>query len=112
MGLRVRYDNSARVMHVGNSSYGQRQSDVGRAVLVARTELSFLRTHHSCARAFAIRAISGAGYAVRALLHRLLGHSTRAAIFGAMARVYATQRPVTVVRPVDGTSPSARSSAP
>jgi GT2 family glycosyltransferase len=111
LGYRVRYDNSAQVLHVGNSSYGQRQSDVVRAVLVARAELTFLRTHYPRRRAFAIRAIVGASYAVRALLHRLLGHSRRAAIYRALARVYATYWPVPVVRPADWSTPSPRSSA-
>ena len=110
LGLRVRYDNSAQVMHVGNSSYGQQHSDVSRAVLVAHAELTFMRTHYSRVRATAIRVIMGTGYAVRAPLHQLMGHSTRAAIFRAMARVYATDRPVPVVRPADGSTASRASS--
>lgn len=87
-GLRVRLESSARVLHVGNHSLGKRWSDAERAVRVANAELVFLRTHYGRPRRAAIRAIAGFGYAARALVHRLLGHRDRAAVFAAIARRY------------------------
>jgi GT2 family glycosyltransferase len=91
-GLRVRFDNSARIMHVGNHTLGKARTDAQRAGRVAEAELTFLRTHYSRPRAAAIRAVTGAAYAVRALVHRLLRHHGRADVFVAMTRVYATRR--------------------
>jgi GT2 family glycosyltransferase len=92
-GLRVRFDDSARVMHVGNHTLGKHRTDSQRAERVAHAELVFLWTHYSRPRALAIRAITLAAYAARALLHRFLGNGGRADVFRAMARVYAG-RPV------------------
>ncbi|MBV9212407.1 MAG: glycosyltransferase, partial [Actinobacteria bacterium] len=91
-GYRVRYVSAARVMHVGNFSFGQQRSDIERAVRVARAELTFLRTHYTRPRATAIRAIVGAGYAARALVLGWLGRPARASVYRSMARTYATFR--------------------
>jgi GT2 family glycosyltransferase len=88
-GLRVRFEPSARVMHVGNHSLSQRLSDAERAERVASAELTFLETHYAPARATAIRAIAGSGYAVRALVHGLLRRRDKARVYRSMARVYA-----------------------
>jgi GT2 family glycosyltransferase len=88
-GLRVRYERSTRLMHLGNHSLGKKWSVPGRAAVIARAELAFLRAHYGRARRVAIRAISAAGYAARTVAHALLGHRQEAAIYRAMARVYA-----------------------
>jgi GT2 family glycosyltransferase len=88
-GLRVRYERSTRLMHIGNHSLGTKWSVPGRAAVIARAEVAFVRAHHGRARRVAIRAISGAGYAARTVAHLLLGHREEAAIYRAMARVYA-----------------------
>jgi GT2 family glycosyltransferase len=87
-GLRVRFDPSVRTVHVGNHAAAQRWSSVERAKRVARAELSFLRTHYLRPRVAAIRAIAGAAYAGRAIVHAALGRKHPAAVYGAMARVY------------------------
>jgi N-acetylglucosaminyl-diphospho-decaprenol L-rhamnosyltransferase len=87
-GLRVRFEPSAKVMHVGNHSLSQRWSSAERAERVARAELEFLRTHRGRLARAAIRAIVGTGYALRALAHALLGRESAAAVYRAMARVY------------------------
>jgi hypothetical protein len=79
-------------MHIGNHSLAQQWSDAQRATRVARAELAFLRSHYGRVRANAIRAITGAAYAGRALLLRLLGRRDRARVYAAMARVYARGR--------------------
>jgi GT2 family glycosyltransferase len=88
-GLRVRFEPSATVMHIGNYSLGQRWSDAERAARVASAELAFLRAHYRGARAVTIRAITGLAYAGRALVLRLLRRRGRARIYAAMARIYA-----------------------
>jgi hypothetical protein len=90
-GLRVRFERSARVMHVGDHSLGQRLSDADRAARVVNSEVLFLRTHYRPGRAIAIRAILTAGYASRAALNALLGHRRRAAVFREMTRVVASR---------------------
>ena len=95
-GHRVRYVSAARVMHIGNFSFGQERSDAERAARVARAELTFLRTHYRRPRAAVIRAVTGAGYAARALVLRLLGRRTRASVYRAMAGTYGTFRARTV----------------
>jgi GT2 family glycosyltransferase len=87
-GMRVRFDNSARILHVGNYSFAQRWSDAERAAYVAAAELTFLRTHYSRPRRIVIRMIVGMGHAVRALAHAMVGRPRRAAVFRSMARVY------------------------
>jgi len=87
-GLRVRFERSASVMHVGNYSLAQQWSEPERATRVARAELAFLGAHYGRLRAAAIRAITGTAYASRALLLRLLGRRSRADVYRAMARVY------------------------
>ena len=87
-GLRVRFEPSVTVMHVGNHSLAQQWSDPERAVRVAHAELTFLSAHYGRPRAVAIRAITGTAYLGRALALRLLGRPERAAIYAAMARVY------------------------
>jgi GT2 family glycosyltransferase len=89
-GMRVRFESPARVMHVGNHSLAQRWSASERAARIARAELAFVGSHYSRPRGAAIRAITGAGYAGRALVHRLLGHRAEARTYGAMAGVYAS----------------------
>jgi GT2 family glycosyltransferase len=88
-GLRVRFERSAKVMHIGNHSLAQQWSDAERARRVARAELAFLRAHYGGVRRAAIRAITGLAYAGRALVLRSLGHRDRASVYAAMARVYA-----------------------
>ena len=87
-GLRIRFEPSVTVMHIGNHSLAQQWSDPERAEHVARAELTFLGAHYGRVRAAAIRALTGAGYAGRALVLRLLGRRHRARVYGAMARVY------------------------
>jgi GT2 family glycosyltransferase len=91
-GLRVRFESTARVMHVGNHSLAKRWSNAERAARVANAELVFLRTHYGRARAGAIRTIVGAGYLVRALAHGLLGRRAPALVHLRMAWVYAGGR--------------------
>jgi GT2 family glycosyltransferase len=91
-GLRVRFDRSVRVMHLGNHSAAQRWSSAERAERVAAAELEFLRAHASRTHAATIRAIVGAAYAARWLAHSLLGRRRQAAIYRAMARVYTSGR--------------------
>ncbi len=90
-GARVRFERSARIMHIGNHSFAQRLSTAERAERVAGAEVVLLQTHYPGPRGAAIRAIVGGGFAARALAHRLLGHRDRAAVFRAMARVYASE---------------------
>lgn len=88
-GLRVRFDPSARVMHIGNHSGSQRWSDAQRAGLVAAADLAFLRRHYARPRAAAIRTIMGAGYTARVLTHALLGHRDAVDVYRTMVAVYA-----------------------
>lgn len=88
-GLAVRFVSEARILHVGNYSLSQRQSDSERAARVATAELAFLESHYSGARAVAIRAIAGTGYALRALIHAALGHDGTAAVYRSLAARYA-----------------------
>jgi GT2 family glycosyltransferase len=84
-GLRVRFERSATVMHIGNHALAQLWSDADRAAQVARAELAFLATHYARARAAAIRVITGIAYSVRFLILARLGRSGRAAVYRAMA---------------------------
>jgi len=88
-GLRVRFEPAAKVMHVGNFSLAQRQTESTRAARIANAEMRFLRAHYGRWRASVIRLIVGSSYAVRVLVHAALGRRERARIFLAMARVYA-----------------------
>jgi GT2 family glycosyltransferase len=88
-GLAVRFVEPARVMHIGNFTLAQYRSDAQRAARVAEAELAFLRAYYSRPRASSIRALVWAGYAGRAVAHRLLGRKPRAEVFRSMARVYA-----------------------
>lgn len=99
-GLRVRFVREAPVMHLGNHSGAQRWSSAERAAVVAEADLRFLHAHYARPRAAAIRAITWAGYAARVVAHGLLGHRDAAALFRAMARVYAqgTRSPSTSSR--------------
>jgi GT2 family glycosyltransferase len=90
LGLQVRFESSARVMHVGNFTLGQHRTDAQRAAKVATAELVFLRTHYSPPRATAIRAIVWVGYALRGIVHRVLGNAGKAAVYRSMSRVYLT----------------------
>jgi GT2 family glycosyltransferase len=89
-GYRVRFEPAARVVHVGNRTGSQRYSDAGRAARVGRAELLFLHSNYPSGRAAAIRAITGAAYALRAVVHGLLGHRAQASVYRALARSYAT----------------------
>lgn len=89
-GLRVRFDDSARIMHVGNHTLAKSRTDAQRAAKVAEAELAFLRTHYPRWRAALIRTIVGAAYGARAVAHRALGRGERAQVFSAMAGVYAS----------------------
>jgi hypothetical protein len=88
-GLRVRYDAGIRVLHHGNGSNALRWSDVERAERIADAERAFLCRYYGRPRALVIRAVTGAGYAARAVAHGLLGRRERAAAFRVMARTYA-----------------------
>lgn len=88
-GLRVRFDASAEIVHLGNQSNAQRWSDAERAERLAAAEVVFLREHYPRLRRAAIQAVLAAGYAGRAVAHGALGRRDRARAFGAMARVYA-----------------------
>lgn len=87
-GYRVRFEPSARVMHIGNHSLQQRWSDVARAEVVADAEIAFLAGHYPRGRALAIRAIRIAGWYARALAHSALGRPVRAAVNRRLAQVY------------------------
>jgi GT2 family glycosyltransferase len=87
-GLRVRYERSTRLMHLGNHSLGKKWSVPGRAAVIARAEVAFLHAHYGRARRLAIRAITGAGFVGRTIAHALLGHRRETAVYRAMARVY------------------------
>jgi hypothetical protein len=87
-GLRVRYEPSVRVMHIGNHSLARRWDPAQRAARVASAELAFLRTHLGRPRRAATRSIMFASSALRSVLHRCLGNEERAAVHRAMARVY------------------------
>jgi GT2 family glycosyltransferase len=87
-GLRVRYEPSVRVMHIGNHSLAKRWDPAQRAERVANAEVAFISTHFGRGRAAAIRAITLAGHTLRAAAHGLLGRRERAAVYRAMARVY------------------------
>jgi GT2 family glycosyltransferase len=91
-GLRVRYEPSVRVMHIGNHSNRRRFSDPERAAVIARAEVAFLDERYSGLRAGAIRAVLTAGHAVRSVVHRLLGRADRALTHRLMARAYARSR--------------------
>lgn len=87
-GLRVRYEPSVRVMHIGNHSLAKRWDPAQRAERVASAEVAFIGTHFGRGRAAAIRAITLAGLSARAAAHGLLGRRERAGVYRAMARVY------------------------
>ncbi|HEV2812650.1 MAG TPA: glycosyltransferase family 2 protein [Solirubrobacteraceae bacterium] len=87
-GLRVRFEPSVRVMHIGNQTVGKRHSRVARGERIAHAELLILRTHYPRLRALAIRAVVAAGFAARAAGYAALGRRDRAALFAAMTRVY------------------------
>ena len=91
-GLRVRFDPSVRVMHVGNHSNSRRWSSAERGAQVARAELAFLGAHYGRFRAAAISAITLGAYSARAYILARLGRDERAAIYGAMAREYIRAR--------------------
>lgn len=90
-GLSVRFVREAEVLHVGNHSNRRRWSDAERAARVGRSELAFLSQHYSRARALAIRAVAGIGFAVRALALWVAGRRRRAEIYAALAAVYASR---------------------
>jgi GT2 family glycosyltransferase len=92
LGLKVRFEPAAQVVHVGNFTLGQHRNDVQRGAKVAAAELAFLRTHYSRPRAAAIRTIVRAGYAARGVVHGLLGNAPKAELFRTMAREYSGAR--------------------
>jgi GT2 family glycosyltransferase len=87
-GLKVRYVNEARVMHVGNQALGQRYDDAARAAKVAQAEIELLKQHYRPAKRTAIRALIGAGYATRSLVAKARRRDDWARVMGAMARAY------------------------
>jgi GT2 family glycosyltransferase len=87
-GLRVRFEPSVKVMHIGNHSGAQLWSDAERATRVARAELAFLADHYGRFRAAVIRAITWVAYSGRAVVLARLRRAERAAIYRAMAREY------------------------
>jgi len=89
-GLAVRYVHGARVCHIGSHSTNKRWSAGKRAAKVAESELVFLAAHYSRWRASAIRLITSAGYALRAIvMSPFERHRSRGREYAAMARVYA-----------------------
>jgi N-acetylglucosaminyl-diphospho-decaprenol L-rhamnosyltransferase len=88
-GLRVRFEPSARVMHIGNHSFAQLWPEPDRAAEVAAAEVAVLRANHPGWRSAAIRTIAYLGYAGRSVVYRALGRRDRALVFRRMARVYA-----------------------
>ena len=92
-GLRVRFDNSATVTHIGNFSFGQRWSEPERQAKIAKAELALLRSHYPRLRATAIRTIMLGGYSGRVVVHRLLRRPAKAAVYREMTRVYAAPAP-------------------
>jgi GT2 family glycosyltransferase len=88
-GMRVRFESSVRVMHVGNQGNSQRWSDPERAARVANAELVFLGAHHSRSRTAIIRVILLGASALRAVVHGVTGRASRAEVYRSMARVYA-----------------------
>jgi GT2 family glycosyltransferase len=88
-GLRVRFESAPRVMHIGSHSLSQRFTDTERAQRAAAAELSFLDAHYGRVRRAAIRAAGLLTYGSRAIAHALIGRRARAAVYGAMASVYA-----------------------
>jgi GT2 family glycosyltransferase len=92
-GMRVRFDNAPRVMHIGSHSLSQRYTDTERAKRVARAELAFLEAHYGTLRRAAIRAVGFLTYASRAAAHAVLGRRARAAVYSAMTAVYAERAP-------------------
>jgi GT2 family glycosyltransferase len=95
-GLRVRFDNTARVMHIGNHSLSQRLSDSERAQRMARAELAFLKAHYSRPRRLAIQWLGVVAFGARAIAHALLGRTSRASVYRSMTAVYAGR-----ARPLD-----------
>ena len=87
-GLRVRFEPSVRVMHIGNHSLSKRLNSVARAERVAIAEVHFLQRHFAHPRAVAIRTVTALGYRARAAALRVLGRRERALVYRAMARVY------------------------
>jgi GT2 family glycosyltransferase len=87
-GAGVRFEPSARVLHIGSFSLGQRWNEHQRAARVAGAELTILRTHYPRS-GLVIRIISGIGFGLRACFHAALGRRQRAEVFLALAKVYA-----------------------
>ena len=87
-GLRVVYDPSVRVMHIGNHSLAKRLDAAERAATVAQAELAFMGEHFGRPRAALVRAITLGGFAARALVLGALGRRERSSVYRAMARVY------------------------
>jgi GT2 family glycosyltransferase len=87
-GLRVRFEPSVRVMHMGNHSGAQVWSGAERATRVASAELAFLAGHYGRLRAAAIWAITWLAYSGRAFVLGRLGRRDSAAVYRAMAREY------------------------
>jgi GT2 family glycosyltransferase len=88
-GLRVRFDSTPRVMHIGAHSLSQRFTDAERAQRSAAAELAFLDAHYGRVRRAAIRAAALLTYGSRALAHALAGRRARARVYFAMTSVYA-----------------------
>jgi GT2 family glycosyltransferase len=91
-GLRVRFVEPARVMHLDDYSADQRWTDGERIARSAWGELVFLRVHRSRAHAALIRALTVLGSAIRAVVLRLLGRAPRAQEYLTIAKVHLTGR--------------------
>jgi N-acetylglucosaminyl-diphospho-decaprenol L-rhamnosyltransferase len=88
-GLGVRFESSARVMHIGNHSLSQRLTDAERARRQAEAEVAFLEAHYGRARRLAIRVLGVAAFGGRAIAHALVGRRPRATVYRSITRVYA-----------------------
>jgi GT2 family glycosyltransferase len=88
-GLRVHFESSATVMHIGNHSHAKRLTDTQRARQMGEADLEFLRAHYGSARRAAIRAIGLLTYGSRAVAHAVLRRRGRAGVYRVMAAVYA-----------------------
>lgn len=87
LGKSVFYETGAEVVHHQDHSSRQRWSDEETAELTAAGELEFLRQRYSRPKAELARRVLWLGYAVRAVVLGRLGRGSRAAVYGAMARV-------------------------
>jgi N-acetylglucosaminyl-diphospho-decaprenol L-rhamnosyltransferase len=87
VGLRVRFERSAQMVHYQDVSSSQRWSVIETAEKVAHGELTFLRTRYSPRLANIAQALMYFVYASRACAMHLFHKPQRAQIYDAMASV-------------------------